>query len=305
MSALLQTIAILLVSRTCLSQQEDKLLPAAPSVREDVGVSGVCPSTEAQNQLKTNAKVDINSILDDKVIPSLEAQDACPCGGQGKWRKIAHLDMTDTQEECPPDLRLITLPKRACGRSTTSGCNSVVFPSKGIPYSRVCGKVVGYQRGQPNAFSTGPVSGGSGLEDVYVDGISITHGPSGSRQHIWTFATAIYDYPRSFLGPESLCPCSNEQSWTFTIPDFIQNNYFCDSGNRGSEFSISEVYTDDPLWDGAGCPDTSTCCEFNIPPWFCTTLDQATSDDIEMRVCTNQGPDTEDVDIEKIDIYVM
>ena len=307
MSVLLQTVTVLLVSSTCLAQQEAnpflELLPAVASVRESPGVSGVCPSTEAQNQLIASAKEEVSSILNDKVIPSLEGQAMCPCGGQGRWHRIAQLDMTDVQQECPPDFRLITSPKRACGRST-SGCNSVVFPSNGVSYSRVCGRVVGYQRGSPNAFS--PSFTGGGLEDIYVEGISITHGPPGSRQHIWTFAVAIYDYPPSILGPESICPCSStERSWTLTLPAFLQNNYFCDSGNRGSSVSITEVYTDDPLWDGAGCPDTSTCCKFNTPPWFCTTLDQATSEDIEFRICTKHGPDTEDVDVEKIDIYVQ
>ena len=101
------------------------------------------------------------------------------------------------------------------------------------------------------------------------------------------------------------CPCSDiNHVWTKTIPAFIQNNYFCDSGNHETDVKV-EVYTDDPLWDGAGCPATSSCCEFKTPPWFCTTLDQATSEDIEVRICMNEGVGNEDADVELVDIYTM
>ena len=37
------------------------------------------------------------------------------------------------------------------------------------------------------------------------------------------------------------------------------------------------------------------CCTFNKPPWFCTKLDQHTSDDIELRaVCDDEATDNED-----------
>ena len=31
------------------------------------------------------------------------------------------------------------------------------------------------------------------LNDVYIDGVSLTHGVSGSQQHIWSFASALYE----------------------------------------------------------------------------------------------------------------
>ena len=35
---------------------------------------------------------------------------------------------------------------------------------------------------------------------------------------------------------------------------------------------VSGSYTADPLWDGEGCDETNTCCDFNSPPWFCKDL---------------------------------
>ncbi len=32
-----------------------------------------------------------------------------------------------------------------------------------------------------------------GLEEAYIDGVSFTRGAAGSRQHIWSFAAALYE----------------------------------------------------------------------------------------------------------------
>ena len=61
----------------------------------------------------------------------------------------------------------------------------------------------------------------------------------------------------------------------------------------------------DPLWDGEGCGDTSTCCEFNSPPWFCRDLPESTTDDIELRLCSDQDISNEDTGIEIVNIYTQ
>ena len=121
--------------------------------------------------------------------------------------------------------------------------------------------MIAYQHATPSAFT---VSGSPGLEGVYVDGVSLTHGAEGSRQHIWTFAAALYK-----TGPDAryVCPCTSG----FETPQFVGDDYFCEAGNPGPA-SGSTTYSDNPLWDGEGCGPTSTCCDVNNPPWFCTTL---------------------------------
>ena len=81
--------------------------------------------------------------------------------------------------------------------------------------------------------------------------------------------------------------------------------YFCDSGNHATGSYVNELYPEDLMWDGAGCPATSSCCEFKNPPWFCTTLDQATNEDIEVRICMDEGVGNEDAYVELVDIYTM
>ena len=71
------------------------------------------------------------------------------CGSTGGWMRVAYLDMTDTSQQCPRGFRLITEPKRTCELIGWSGCISIVFPSRNIQYSKVCGRVRAYQYSAP------------------------------------------------------------------------------------------------------------------------------------------------------------
>ncbi len=70
-------------------------------------------------------------------------------------------------------------------------------------------------------------------------------------------------------------------------------------------FGEFSTYYDDPLWDGVGCGPLNTCCTFNNPPWFYKELPESTTDDIEMRVCSDGNRVDEDIAIESYDIYVQ
>ena len=76
------------------------------------------------------------------------------CGSGGGWTRLAYLNMSDSTENCPSGFRLYQSGGvRACGRAYNNdySCQSVQFPSNGISYSQVCGRVVGYQYGSPDA----------------------------------------------------------------------------------------------------------------------------------------------------------
>ena len=104
------------------------------------------------------------------------------------------INMTDTSYNCPTGLGLTSYSKRTCGLSHATvaggGCSSTTFSVGGLPYSRVCGRIRGYQFGSPGAF-WGYIVQNQGIDGYYVGGASLTHGGAGSRQHIWTFATGI------------------------------------------------------------------------------------------------------------------
>ena len=236
-----------------------------------------------------------------KVMPSVFPRSPCACDKHGKaWAPVAYLNMTDSSQTCPSAWATIYTPVRACGRRQSSGgsCDSVFYSTNRLSYTQVCGRINGYQYGFTNAF----LHDGTGLNGWYVDGVSLTHGPPGSRTHVWTFVNAWCE--TSSPNPYFLCPCmfSNYSEWPYTVPSFVGNNYFCATGSHNKP--THTVLSDNPLWDGVGCTGNNTCCQFNQPPWFCRTLPTATSDDLEVRICANQLTRNENTYISNIELYV-
>lgn len=224
--------------------------------------------------------------------------DTHSCGTMG-WMRVANINMTNTSQECPGGFRLRTNPRRVCERISGSGCTPITFPVHSVQYGRVCGKVKAYQYGVPEAFHPFKLYSTT-IDGAYVDGISITHGNT-PRQHIWTLVAARDESHSDTI----TCPCSRTDSgYTGRVPPYIGDDYFCDTASH-SGYIRNKFYDDDPLWDGEGCGSISSCCQFNSPPWFCKDLLQPTTDDIELRVCSDQDRHNEDMPFELIDLYVQ
>ena len=205
--------------------------------------------------------------------------------------RVANINMTRPNVNCPAGFRKVTASgKTMCGGQNRS-CISTTFSSHGLQYSRVCGKIIGYQFNYPNAF----VSNRDSLDENFVDGVVLTYG--SPQSHIWTFAVGI-GQTRS---DASACPC-NSGTYEGVVPSFINNEYFCDSGRTDPQ--PGQYYTNDPLWDGAGCVSGS-CCTFNSPPWFCKNLSTPTTDDIQLRLCLGDVLSNEDVLFEIVELYVQ
>ena len=222
------------------------------------------------------------------------------CGSEGGWTRVAYLDMSDATQSCPSGLRLYgSSGIRVCGRpSTSSGsCGSVQFPSNGISYSQICGKVTGYQFGRIDAVDTPSEWFHNDLNSYYVEGVSITRGVP--RQHVWTLM-AGYTETNANLDD---CPCNNGSK--VVVKSFIGKNYFCESGNIASDPSHI-LYTADPLWDGQGCDDLETsCCDVNGIPWFHRDYkSNTTTDFIELKVCAGYATSDEDSPLSHYEIYI-
>ena len=148
----------------------------------------------------------------------------------------------------------------------------------------MCGRVIGYEQGSTDA--------------LYVDGVSITRGYP--RQHIWTFIAALQEnsfYSNGF----SECPCAPNSP--VTVPSFIGNDYYCESGNPGM-WDLTTFHYSDPLWDGQQCGlIEEECCNVTGIPWFHKPLQQPTTDYIELRVCCDQEISNEDVPINLVELY--
>ena len=181
------------------------------------------------------------------------------------------------------------------------GCSSASFSVQGVQYTRVCGKIIGYQQKSPDAFWPYRNNRRLTIDDQYVDGISLTHGRN-PRKHIWTFAAALHEVITD--GRQYICPCTNiHNALTIPIPPYVGSDYFCDTASES--FFQYRFYLNDPLWDGQGCGQLNTCCSFNNPPWFTKELHSPTSDDIEMRLCADQRRTDEDITFEVLELYVQ
>ena len=239
------------------------------------------------------------------------------CGSGGGWTRLAYLDMTESTENCPSGFKLYQSGGvRACGRPTSSGgsCVSVQFPSNGINYSQVCGRVVGYQYKSTDAVYPGDYTGeGYGsvitqshndINSYYVDGVSITRG--SPRQHVWTLMAGVSSAGNGNARAKTAnCPCSPGSPQKSTLQSFIGNDYFCESGNPATDGSYKNIfYSSDPLWDSKNCSSEGACCTAPGLPWFHKVLNTTTTDYLELRVCADQLTVDEDIPVSLYELYI-
>ena len=211
--------------------------------------------------------------------------------------RVANLNMTDPDQQCPENLnQSYTNPIRLCGRRTDHGCDSVTFTTYGLQYRQVCGRVRGYQFKSPDAFRAYACPAPCTIDDLYVDGISITHGPS-PRKHIWTYAAGVYE---SMIF--DTCPCTGGK----TSPSFVGSDYYCESALDGPPWEPPVLYSNDTLWDGQDCNGREhTCCDPPNLPWFCKELPESTTDNLEVRICGDEPRTNEDTPIDLVQLYIQ
>ena len=89
-------------------------------------------------------------------------------------------------------------------------------------------------------------------------------------------------------------------------PQFIGDNYQCESGNPFNNRSRSsgQFFSNDPLWNGQQYEGTC-CAGTNSPPQFSVQLPAPTTHVIEVSICLDQGTNNEDTPVELIEIYVQ
>ena len=225
--------------------------------------------------------------------------------GKGLWHRIAHLNMTDPSQQCPSNWREyhdIASGIRACGRFGI-GCPGVFYPVS-HQYSRVCGRIIGYQVASPGAFHIVYTTPPEDINDIYVDGISVTYG--SPRMHIWTLAAGVTEGMQQGI-PQADCPCAvSDPSSRRPAPDYVGNNYYCESGNLNPTggWIFGHLYSQDPLWDGEQC-EGQCCSNGKSPPWFSVELASPTVEDIEVRICGDQNLFDEDTPIALLELFVQ
>ena len=191
---------------------------------------------------------------------------------------------------CPSPLQLRTFgSNRLCEKNSGNSCASVTISVDGQSYTQVRGKVAAYAYNTPDAFRR-LHGAGSGINDPYVDGISITYG--SPRNHVWTYAASG--------GTLSAYTCPEIGDAITKQPAFVGLDYICVVASKLVAKGGDNLF-DVPIFTTLGncvgdCPDDLA---------FCVTLDESTSDDLELRICTDQSKTDEDIFLKSYDFYIQ
>ena len=221
------------------------------------------------------------------------------CSTEGGWTRLAYLDMSDNAQNCPSGLQAwFNEGIRVCRRQGNgNGCRSIKFPTNGIIYTQICGRVIGYQKGTTDGVNTHI----NNINGVYIDGVSITRG--SPRQHVWSYISGISSNTNSIYS----CPCNTGVVSSNKVQGFVGEHYYCESGNNVNNANNGKLYTTDPLWDGNDClsEEVPCCSSSKRPPWFFRDYGNATyTDYLELRVCGNEKWGNEDTPVQLYEIYV-
>jgi len=193
----------------------------------------------------------------------------------GGWTRIAALDFP--QDPCPG--AWVSEPHEGvCYRDLLSGgARSASFSTLGISWQEVQGTFVLRQNGSTDAFQW--ISADVDLDGDYVDGVSLTRGAPGSREHIYTYAIGQTD---GFSG-EYDCP---DVGGT-TAPQYIGPDYVCGTGNPGTGYQ--HVRYSMELFSGLS---------------FQSNIGASSTDDVESRIVCDQATSDEDVGVVALVLFV-
>ena len=276
--------------------QDEQLMEALQQAKDQLPSYSSCKSIRDSNPSAPSGYYQINSTNSSLVQVYCDMEGA-NCGGEGGWTRVAFVNMTKPGATCPQGLDQAMFDGSSyCGRfvNSSAGCVSAVVDNI-ISYQKVCGRVLGYQQHAPDAFR--PYTNfNANISGVYFDGLAIMSG--NPRKHIWTYTAGFSSGGIGF----ATCPCNNGS--TEPVPPFVGNDYYCES-SLDIHACINAIFTNDVLWDGQQCTGLEApCCTDPNMPWFFKTLNETTTDDIELRACQSNDGCPGSVPIFLIELYI-
>ena len=288
----MKLILVLLVVATASASSQADFYGDIPSLQGilcqlHLGDIPLCPASSCKEIADTrpgDSRSGLHWLTNGDTVFQARCDHGIPPSQSRGWMQVGNIT---SDSGCPAGLEQLTAGgRKLCRKTVETGCSTVNFSTDGVSYSKVCGRVFGYQKDTPDAFHRlGVCTTDCTIDQAYIDGVSITRG--SPRQHIWTLAATKF---------VTSCPCGTGS--TVTVPSFVGTDYFCDVSGFNT-YSSADV-----LWDGQGClAGAEQCCE--KANWFCKDLPQTTTGDIEFRLCTDQSRADEDVYIEDVEIYVQ
>ena len=131
-------------------QQAKEQLPKQPSLLVN---HSSCKSIRDSNPSAPSGFYQINS-TNGSLVQVYCDMEGTNCGEEGGWTRVAFVNMTKPGATCPQGLDQAMFDGSSyCGRfaNSSAGCVSAVVDNI-ISYQKVCGRVLGYQQGGPDAF---------------------------------------------------------------------------------------------------------------------------------------------------------
>ena len=279
------SVTIFILCSAAIASQGQEELPIKISTVTIPGTISECPADVNRQAFRDLLLNSMRGMIS-QIFGSLYQE----CG-PGNWRRVFYLNASRAdQQSCPGQWNLVTTPVKGCA-GANSLCHSAFSDGINTAYSKVCGRIIGESVNTPDAFHRF-IANQNTIEGNYLDGVSVTHGASGSRTHIWSFGAG---HPAGG-GLVARCPkCDSDNRTQAPLPPAeVGNNYFCD---RADGF--------DPLWTGESCTNNNPCCSSNNPPYFSVQLPASTTNSIELRLCTDQRQADETVLVLFAEIYVQ
>ena len=150
-----------------------------------------CPPAEEIQAARDSLKAAVHDIL----------QHVIPMCGHGLWHRVAFLNMSDPTQQCPSAWGVYSSNgTRTCARPTNNLCPGVAY-SVNHQYSKVCGRIIGYQVGSPDVFVS---SQGMTINQAYMAWMALVFETNGTpRIHIWSYAAGANEAGHC---PGSTCP---------------------------------------------------------------------------------------------------
>jgi hypothetical protein len=188
----------------------------------------------------------------------------------GGWTRIANENYA--VDACPSGW---TRTSSWCIRPGAGGGSTATasWSAWGITWGELYGRVNGRMYYSNDGFH-GPrdITSTTSIDGAYVDGVSITHGAAGARQHVWSLAGGLYPSMAEYA-----CPADGGDA----PPAFVGAAYGCvrQSPSAGS-------------WNGIS---TGT---------FTHTASGPTTSAVDIRIMLDQGSSDEDAGVDSVLLYV-
>ena len=149
----------------------------------------LCPASSCKEVADTslwNTRSGLHWLTDGNQCFQAQCNTAIPPSSDRGWMQMGNIR---SSSGCPDGLEEVTAgDRKLCAKTVDVGCSSVIFPTHGISYSKVCGLVYGFNKATSDGFERYSFCPGCTIDDPYVDGVSITHG--SPRQHICMVASS-------------------------------------------------------------------------------------------------------------------